>query len=38
VLRDKAKSLKLIDEIGSWTEAEKYLGEKIGEKPKVCWY
>lgn len=37
VLGGKAKSLKLIDDIGGWTEAEKYLGEKIGEKPKVCW-
>ncbi len=37
VLGGKAKSLKLIDEIGGWAEAEKYLGDKIGEKPKVCW-
>lgn len=38
VLGDKAKSLGLIDEIGSWDQAEKYLGEQIGEKPEVCWY
>jgi len=30
-------SLKLIDEIGSWTEAESYLEQQIGEKPVVCW-
>lgn len=37
VLGEKAKSLKLIDEIGSWVEAEKYLEQQIGEKPVVCW-
>lgn len=37
VLGTTAKSLKLIDEIGSWTEAEKYLEQQIGEKPEVCW-
>lgn len=30
-------SLKLIDEIGSWTEAESYLEQQINEKPVVCW-
>ncbi len=37
VLGDKAISLHLIDEIGSWSEAESYLQEKIGEKPELCW-
>jgi len=37
VLGMTAISLKLIDEIGSWTEAEKYLEQQIGEKPVVCW-
>lgn len=37
MLGDKALSLKLIDEIGSWTEAENYLEQQIGEKPVVCW-
>lgn len=32
-----AISLKLIDEIGSWKEAENYLEQQIGEKPVVCW-
>lgn len=38
VLGDRAKSLDLIDEIGGWAEAEKYLEEKIGEKAEICWY
>lgn len=38
VLGDKAQSLGLIDEIGSWIQAEKYLEEQIGAKPDVCWY
>ena len=37
VLGEKAKSLKLIDEIGGMIEVEKYLSEKIGEKAEVCW-
>ena len=37
VLGDKAKSLHLIDEIGSWSQAEDYLQQQIGEKPQVCW-
>ena len=37
VLGDKAKSLNLIDQLGSWPEAEKYLEDKIGEKPVLCW-
>ena len=38
VLGDKAKSLNLIDEIGSWSQAEQYLQEEIGAKPDICWY
>lgn len=38
VLGERAKELKLIDEIGSITEAEAYLEQKIGEKPEICWY
>jgi len=37
VLGAKAKSLKLIDAIGSWPEAEIYLEQQIGEKPEICW-
>ena len=37
VLGEKAKSLKLIDEIGGIIEVEKYLSEKIGEKAEICW-
>lgn len=37
VLGAAALSLKLIDEIGSWSEAEKYLEQRLGEKPIVCW-
>ena len=37
VLGDSALSLKLIDEIGSWKAAEKYLEQQIGEKPEICW-
>lgn len=37
VLGEKAKTLGLIDEIGGWTEASKYLESKIGVKPDVCW-
>src|SRR3989344_2071400 len=35
VLGEKAKELELIDEIGSWTEAEKYLEDKVGEKTEI---
>jgi len=38
VLGDRAKELRLIDEIGGISEAEKYLESIIGEKPEVCWY
>lgn len=37
VMGDSAKTLGLIDEIGSWTAGEKYLEETIGEKPEICW-
>lgn len=37
VLGEQAMKLGLIDEIGGLREAEKYLEEKIGEKPEVCW-
>jgi protease-4 len=37
VLGDRALSLKLIDEIGSWKDAERYLEQQIGEKPEICW-
>lgn len=37
VLGEKAKELGLIDEIGGINEVEKYLEEKIGEKPEICW-
>ncbi len=37
VLGERAKELGLIDEIGSWKEAEAYLETQIGEKPVVCW-
>lgn len=38
VLGDRAKELRLIDDIGGIREAEKYLEGIIGEKPEVCWY
>lgn len=38
VLGDRAKSLGLIDEIGGWAEAEKYIEEEIGELSDVCWH
>jgi signal peptide peptidase SppA len=37
VLGEQAKALRLIDEIGGMFEAQKYLEEKIGEKPEICW-
>jgi protease-4 len=37
VLGEKAKELGLIDEIGGYNEARKYIEEKIGEKVEVCW-
>jgi protease-4 len=36
-LGEQAKSLGIIDEIGGLKEVEKYLEEKIGEKPETCW-
>lgn len=38
VLGDRAKELRLIDDIGGIREAEEYLEGIIGEKPEVCWY
>lgn len=38
VLGETAKALGLIDEIGSFDEAEKYIDGIIGEEPAVCWY
>lgn len=38
VLGEKAKELGLIDEIGGYLEVKKYVEEKIGESPDVCWY
>ncbi len=38
VLGEKAKSLKLVDQIGGWMEAENYIGQQIGEEPEFCWY
>ena len=38
VLGEKAKELGLIDEIGGYLEVKKYIEEKIGETPDVCWY
>lgn len=37
VLGEKAKALKLVDQIGGWTEAQNYIEEQIGEKPEICW-
>jgi len=37
VLGEKAKELKMIDEIGGFPEVEKYLEGIIGEKPSICW-
>ena len=37
VLGEKAKELGMIDEIGGFLEAEKYLETTIGEKPEICW-
>lgn len=37
VLGEQAKTLKLIDAIGDLRDAEKYLEDKIGQKPEVCW-
>ncbi len=38
VLGSKAKELGLIDEIGGYLDAKKYVEEKIGETADVCWY
>lgn len=37
VLGERAKELKLIDEIGGLSEAEKYLKEVLGINPDICW-
>ncbi len=37
VLGEQAKSLGLVDEIGSWNEAETYLKGRIGEDVAICW-
>lgn len=37
VLGVQAKELGLIDEIGSWNEARKYLEQELGEAPVICW-
>ncbi len=37
VLGEQAKTLGLIDEIGGLREAEKYLEDKIGQRPEICW-
>lgn len=37
VLGEKAKELKLVDQIGGWNEAENYIEQQIGEKPELCW-
>lgn len=38
VLGERAKELGLIDEIGSWKEAEEYLGRNIDSSVQICWY
>jgi len=38
VLGETARSLHLIDEIGSIIEVKKYLSEQIGEEVELCWY
>lgn len=37
VLGDKAKELKLIDDIGNLSDAKKYIEDLIKEKPEFCW-
>ncbi len=37
VMGEKAVELGLIDEIGSYNEAEKYIEEQTGEDINVCW-
>jgi protease-4 len=37
VLGDKAKELKLIDEIGGLSDAKNYIEKMINEKPEICW-
>lgn len=37
VLGDKAKELKLIDEIGGLSDAKNYIENLIKEKPEICW-
>lgn len=37
VLGARAKELGLIDEIGAYADAEKYIEDMIGESAEVCW-
>ncbi len=37
VLGERAKELRLIDEIGGINEVEKYLSELIGAPAEICW-
>jgi signal peptide peptidase SppA len=37
VLGERAMELGLIDGIGGFAEAKKYVEDKIGEKPELCW-
>lgn len=37
VLGEQAKTLGLIDEIGGYYEAKKYIEEEIGEEAEICW-
>ena len=37
VLGEEAKSLGLIDQIGTIYDVENYLETKIGERPYICW-
>jgi protease IV len=37
VLGEKAKELGLVNDIGSWKEAEEYLKSRIDEDPEICW-
>jgi protease IV len=37
VLGEQAKALGLIDEIGGYSEAIKYIESLIGEEASVCW-
>ena len=37
MLGEKAKELKLIDEIGGIDQVKNYLEKTTGEKPEICW-